>query len=166
MLNIKLPANIRNQVRSLVRNHPGFDAWRIANGDFDSRDMGKDRTMKAIADLGLETMVRDLIATGPQTGLGTATLHHPDFEGADVSDFDEPEPMADMLATMEGDEQSLTDSVLDPLKPFLSSTLLDAVTKALEPIVKAAVKPAVSHETIRTVYVDDAGNPVAPVMIE
>jgi MoxR-like ATPase len=61
-----------------------------------------------------------------------------------------------------GEAETLANSVLDPLRPFLSPVILGQVSTALTPIVARAVKP-VEIERVVTVTLDEHGNPVAPV---
>ena len=75
MLNITLSRAVRNDVNALVRSHPDFEAFRIANGAFDSRDMTKDILMKAIEHLGLENKVRDMVL---EAGLKANTQQNAD----------------------------------------------------------------------------------------
>lgn len=134
----------RTKVRAFVRNHNGFEAWRVANGDFKSRDFTQDLLLKAIADLGLIAEVHDI-------------LSQPD---------DAPE--TETVATTEETETAMTDanadslmaSVIDPLSPFLSPTIIDTVRRNLSPIVDLALKPAVEKTVTVVQTVDKAGNAV------
>jgi cobaltochelatase CobS len=137
MLNIILPRTIRSAVRNLIRSHPGFEAFCAANG-IDSRDMTKENTMRAIEALGLESEVRAMVANAPIEA--------------------EPAAMPAMPAMPAG-QAELADTVLSPLRPFLSPVLLDTVSAALVPIIEAALKPAI--ETVKTITIDESGQPIA-----
>ena len=147
MLNIVLPRNVRSQVNSLVRNAPGFEAFRLASGAFDSRDMTKDILMRAIEHLGLEDQVRDMVA---------ADNAAPAPAPAKWQGMTNAEHLAD-CAKLES-ESEMAETVLGPLKPFLSPVLLDSVANALAPIVALAAKPPVT--VTKTVTVDASGAPV------
>ena len=69
------------------------------------------------------------------------------------------------VVSPDGDAAALADSVLSPLRPFLSPTLLGNVETALAPIIAAALKPPVERLVETTVTVDASGKLVAPPVI-
>jgi cobaltochelatase CobS len=147
MLNIVLPAEARNAVRSMIRNHPDFEAFRLANGAFDSRNMDKAMTMRAIEFLGLEQDVTFLLA---------------DLEGKTPS-VSETMPETAKPVAPSADAASLMATVIDPLAPFLAPTLLDNVRTALAPIVDRALKPIeIERVVTKTVTVDSDGQAIQP----
>jgi MoxR-like ATPase len=151
MLNIVLPRNVRDGVRELIRNHPAFESFCIDKG-IDSRDLNKANTMAAIESLGLESQVRAMIAAAP-------------VETGPVGDIiaQAADEMSVMSATAM--ESRLKDSVLGPLRPFLSPVLLDTVTTALQPIIDAALRPAPVAAAPVTIVVDSNGVPIVPAFV-
>jgi hypothetical protein len=150
MLNIVIPGHCRSFIRALVRKHPDFETFRLANGDFDSRNMTHPILMKAIEQFGFEQAVRDHIA-------GMVSLKGDDIAEGETDAQALQEPLRGLEATDE--KQAMADSVLEPLRPFLSPILLGDVYKALAPIIDLAAKPPV--ETVRTITVDETGKAIA-----
>lgn len=166
---LRLTEEQRNAVRAIVRNHPGFEAHRIANGNYDSRAITKDQLMAAIVALGLEQQAT-AIANAPVilNTVGTVkTVSIPSPDGMEPQGI-EPAPASILArdAIDNGDADAMTASVLDPIRPFLAPSILDGIATALAPIVAAAVKPPVTKEVIRTVTVDENGLPIAGAMPE
>jgi len=151
MLNIVIPGSCRSYVRALVRKHPHFESFRLANGAFDSRNMTHPILMKAIEQFGFEQAVRDHI-----TGINLLL----EANGADMPEGEtETETETETKAQAPDGKQAMADSVLEPLRPFLSPLLLDGVSKALAPIIDLAAKPPV--ETVKTITVDENGKAIA-----
>jgi len=139
---LKLSKNVRDAVRAMIRNHPDFDGFRAFNGNFASRDLTTELALKAAQEFGLMDQVRDMVATA-----GT---------------IEEMETAAMPVASVETESApDLAETVLSPLRPFLSPVLLGQVETALAPIVMAALKPAIEIEKTVTVHVDESGAVVA-----
>lgn len=160
MFDVRLSAAQRDHVRSIVRAHPGFEAFRVRHGSFDSRAMDKPTLMLAIETLGLESQVL-AIAAAPviQNTVGPA-----DAASIEPVTIDAYAPITietlNETLNAEKTETDMVASVLDPIRPFLAPTILSQIETALAPIVKAAVKPAETREVVRTVTVDEDGQPV------
>lgn len=145
-----LNATHRDAVRKLIRSHPDFEAFRLANGAFKSRDMNRELTLKAIDALGLLDQVSIILGGQPI---------------ASALPESESESLESKSPEMETESQSESDklmaSVIDPLSPFLAPTIIANVRKALVPIVDQALKPAIERVVTVTQTVDKSGKPVA-----
>jgi cobaltochelatase CobS len=103
--------------------------------------------MAAIESLGLESQVRDMIAAAP-VEIETGPLT----------------PRTAIPASHPSQSADLADTVLNPLRPFLSPVLLDTVAAALAPIVDAALRPAPVAAPV-TITVDANGVPIVPAFV-
>ncbi len=155
----KLNQQQRDAVRALVRKHSGFDAFRARNGGFASRQLNGPLLAKAVAEFDLGDDVANV--------LNMATGWHDA-----ISDESETETETETLIDAPAaDASDMAETVLSPLRPFLSASLLATVTDALSPIVALANKPAVEIERERivektvTVTVDSTGATVAPAFV-
>ena len=164
----KLNQTQRDTVRRIVRQHPGFDAFRAANGNFASRDLSGDLLRRAVAELpGLTEQAASALAVPMARANGTLpTLSDiADMDAAIAAIGDEMEPETVPSET----ESDLAETVLSPLRPFLSPTLLDTVASALTPIVAMANKPAVVQTVEKTItverVVDANGSPIVPAFV-
>jgi cobaltochelatase CobS len=150
MISYTFAAEERADVRAMLRRHPGFEAFRQANGGFASRDMTSELIIRAITALGVESDVQAIMERHAARRAGTVDA----VETGDTemkAKAEAPEGEAPAGSTM-------VDSVLDPLRPFVSDKLLSAVQSALAPIVEAALKPAVEIERIVEIEVPVAAN--------
>jgi MoxR-like ATPase len=180
MLHFRIPSEHRDAIRALIRSQAGYEAFRLANGAFKSRDITHTQTMLAIEALGIEGEVRSICAgiTNIVRDAQIAAM----IEGEAANDAAEtaseaidpvtldPELCGQiaMLATPEtetSEAETMANSVLDPLRPFLSPVILAQVSTALTPIVDRALKPVEIERTI-TVTLDAEGKAVAPAMPE
>lgn len=179
MLHFPIPTKYRDDIRALIRNHPDYETFRVAHGAFKSRDISHLNTMLAIETLGLESAVQDILAGNGNPAELAAMVER-------VDGLDEREEMADdeaaEMPTLNqamaqaglrmGDPVPLDDSadaaetmantVLDHLRPFISPAILAQVSTALTPIVASALKPPVE----RTITVTLDANGKAPAMPE
>jgi cobaltochelatase CobS len=158
MLTIQMPQALRNWVNALVRGHPDFEAFRLANGGFQSRDMTKEQTLKAVEQFGLESdvlaMADEMEKRAMEKGFNAAEDSRVESKLAGAA-----KPFAETarrFETGELDASAMAASVLDPLRPFLAPTLLDTVATALAPIVAEACKPPV----VKTVSLDASGHEI------
>lgn len=158
MINISIPAHSRNFIRALVRKHKDFESFRLANGAFDSRNMTHGQQMAAIEAFGLEADVRQHIADMETLQESAPAMVEPAKHAFKPAGGFDPNPV-EPAAPASADKQAMADSVLEPLRPFLSPILLGSVSQALQPIIDLAAKPAV--ETVKTILVDETGAPVA-----
>jgi MoxR-like ATPase len=153
-MTMKLNAEQRNVVRAIVRDHPDFKGWRVHNGNFASRDLTGPLLAKAIADLGLGDDVAVAL------NMANATAYD-----AVAGDGGEPMDESENATLPISDDSDLAETVLSPLRPFLSPTLLDTVASALSPIVALANKPAVEKTITVERIVDASGAPIVPAFV-
>jgi len=149
----------RNAARSLVRNAPGYDAWRAGKG-YDS-ELTKGRIFEAADALGLRGELDRLIA-----GQGAVTAADvADAAAVDAMEAGEPVDTvaADALAVdgaaVDGAAvQASIDGVLGTVRGFLAAGLVADIETRLRPLAVAANKPAMVVERI----VEVAAMPQAP----
>lgn len=153
---MKLSKDVRDIVRAMVRNHPGFESFRAANGNFASRDLTTELTLKAVADLGLDSDLQEIL-DNESSGVASKAMA---AIAANCRKEEDSLP-APVETANEQSAPDLAESVLSPLRPFLSPVLLGQVESALAPIVMAALKPAIEIEKTVTVHVDESGAVVA-----
>lgn len=158
MSKLVLNGEQRNAVRSFVRKHSGFDAWRAANGSFASRDFTNELLHKAIDDLDVYPEVMAILGAMESGEMSRHTV---------VDNAAEDARIESEIAALPGDVDAVTlaDTVLNPLRPFLSPVLLGNVESALAPIVMAALKPPVERLVESVITVDASGKPVAPPIV-
>jgi MoxR-like ATPase len=139
MSKIILPQATRNRARSIVRNAPGFDAWR----DAADTATGQLNTKASILDAARALGVYDeILALAPQhgveSGLSRAELVAAQVEDAalDAAEAGDPAAIVDAV-------EAAIESVLAPVRPVLGSLVLQAIEDAVRPIAIAANKPAV-----------------------
>ncbi len=148
----------RNSLRALVRAHPGFHAWREANGF--GAHLTKGVIFAAIAHFGLEDAARDILALPPapvtprsasasadgDEGSRLASLDASEGEGE--GEGETPFQSADSQdeATRAASIEAAIDRVLSPVRPFLAGSLVQTMESALRPLVLDAFKPAVVIE--------------------
>lgn len=151
----------RSDVRSMLRSQPGFEAFRVANGGFASRDFTLELILKAIEALGVAAEVDAIVARHAKRRAGMMDVPT-DVEMAAEAEVDaavrrDAAQEAMEIVTVVPSETALADTVLDQLRPFVSDKLLSTVSTALAPIVTAALKPAVEVERIVEIEVPAAG---------
>lgn len=177
MVHFPIPTKYRDDIRALIRNHADYETFRVAHGAFKSRDISHLNTMLAIETLGLESAVQDILAGNGNPAELAGMVDR-------LDGLDEREEMADdemaetptlnqamaQAGLRMGDPVPLDDSadaaetmantVLDHLRPFISPAILAQVSTALSPIVASALKPPVE----RTITVTLDANGKAPAM--
>ena len=143
--NTQIPTAVRGQIRALVKAHPDWHNFIGAQGLISASAKNADLLNFALRYPALTAQIEAILnltsadaqADGPETMMEDATMNEPVL-------IDDEYRSHDQL----GGATYKLDSVLATIDQFLSPLVRNELSKALDPVIAAANKPAVEIERI------------------